>query len=179
MPSLSVPYQLTYETPLIHSEDEFFFDHSLQFKVLRSERNDFAATRRFSPSSDRGIVDGRWSDDRSGAQRLEIQRQFHLRIGRDEQRRNNDDDDDARRNEWWRMIARLQSFSVRFFRLFPRETQINPADWAKRQKISQKPNFFPRRRSQKSHMLFFRWNQRPIVSSRSSHCFLFLLLLNR
>lgn len=29
----NMPYQLTYETPLANSEDEFFFDHSLQFKV--------------------------------------------------------------------------------------------------------------------------------------------------
>lgn len=29
----NVPYQLTYETPLPNSEDEFFFDHSIQFKV--------------------------------------------------------------------------------------------------------------------------------------------------
>jgi len=33
LPSLSVPYRLTYETPLTHSEDEFFFDHSFQFKI--------------------------------------------------------------------------------------------------------------------------------------------------
>ena len=30
----NIPYQLTYETPLINAEDEFFFDHSLQFKVI-------------------------------------------------------------------------------------------------------------------------------------------------
>ncbi len=29
----NIPYQLTYETPLTTSEEEFFFDHSLQFKV--------------------------------------------------------------------------------------------------------------------------------------------------
>lgn len=33
LPTLSVPYRLTYETPLTHSEDEFFFDHSFQFKI--------------------------------------------------------------------------------------------------------------------------------------------------
>ena len=32
----NIPYQLTYETPLIHSENEFFFDHSLQFKVMQN-----------------------------------------------------------------------------------------------------------------------------------------------
>lgn len=29
----NLPYQLTYETPVPNSEDEFFFDHSLQFKL--------------------------------------------------------------------------------------------------------------------------------------------------
>ncbi|CAF4286816.1 unnamed protein product [Adineta steineri] len=29
----NIPYQLTYETPLTSAEEEFFFDHSLQFKV--------------------------------------------------------------------------------------------------------------------------------------------------
>lgn len=32
----NIPYQLTYETPLMSAEDEFFFDHSLQFKVSRT-----------------------------------------------------------------------------------------------------------------------------------------------
>lgn len=31
--AFDLPYQLTYETPVTNSEDEFFFDHSLQFKV--------------------------------------------------------------------------------------------------------------------------------------------------
>jgi hypothetical protein len=34
----NIPYQLTYETPLITSEDEFFFDHLLQFKVKKKQR---------------------------------------------------------------------------------------------------------------------------------------------
>lgn len=29
----NMPYQLTYEIPLTNSEDEFFFDHSIQFKL--------------------------------------------------------------------------------------------------------------------------------------------------
>jgi hypothetical protein len=29
----NIPYQLTYETPLLSAEQEFFFDHLLQFKV--------------------------------------------------------------------------------------------------------------------------------------------------
>ncbi|CAF0861006.1 unnamed protein product [Adineta steineri] len=29
----NIPYQLTYETPLTSAEEEFFFDHSLQFKL--------------------------------------------------------------------------------------------------------------------------------------------------
>ncbi|UJR15926.1 hypothetical protein I4U23_002846 [Adineta vaga] len=29
----NIPYQLTYETPLVSAEDEFFFDHALQFKL--------------------------------------------------------------------------------------------------------------------------------------------------
>lgn len=33
----SIPYQLTYETPLMNSENEFFFDHSLQFKVMKTD----------------------------------------------------------------------------------------------------------------------------------------------
>jgi len=38
----NIPYQLTYETPLITSEDEFFFDHLLQFKVKKkNQENDF------------------------------------------------------------------------------------------------------------------------------------------
>ena len=31
----NIPYQLTYETPLLSSEQEFFFDHLLQFKVKK------------------------------------------------------------------------------------------------------------------------------------------------
>ena len=31
--AFNLPYQLTYETPLASAEEEFFFDHSLQFKV--------------------------------------------------------------------------------------------------------------------------------------------------
>ncbi|CAF4276833.1 unnamed protein product, partial [Rotaria magnacalcarata] len=31
--SFNVPYQLTYETPLLNCEEEFFFDHLTQFKL--------------------------------------------------------------------------------------------------------------------------------------------------
>ncbi len=34
-PKFHNPYQLTYETPLPSAEDEFIFDHSLQFKVKK------------------------------------------------------------------------------------------------------------------------------------------------
>jgi len=36
----NIPYQLTYEIPLMTSEDEFFFDHLLQFKVKKNKEND-------------------------------------------------------------------------------------------------------------------------------------------
>jgi hypothetical protein len=37
----NIPYQLTYETPLKSSEEEFFFDHSLQFKVKEKDNEYF------------------------------------------------------------------------------------------------------------------------------------------
>jgi len=37
----NIPYQLTYERPLTNSEEEFFFDHLLQFKVKIKNINFF------------------------------------------------------------------------------------------------------------------------------------------